>query len=106
MRKYHHSLAFIALQFAFAILHSSFAVCHLPIAVRRSPFAVPRPPQYEGSKEGVVWVSNAAEETVSLAFYMVMSYMFRPMEKNEYFVLDDEEEEAAEMALREEKFEL
>ncbi|XP_015969917.1 protein CANDIDATE G-PROTEIN COUPLED RECEPTOR 7 [Arachis duranensis] len=52
------------------------------------------------------WVSNAAEETASLAFYMVMFYMFRPVEKNEYFVLDDEEEEAAEMALREEEFEL
>ncbi|GMH26418.1 hypothetical protein Nepgr_028261 [Nepenthes gracilis] len=52
------------------------------------------------------WVSNAAEETASLAFYMVMFYMFRPVEKNEYFVLDEEEEEAAEMALRDEEFEL
>ncbi|GLT47871.1 hypothetical protein SLA2020_215300 [Shorea laevis] len=52
------------------------------------------------------WVSNAAEETASLAFYIVMFYMFRPEEKNEYFVLDEEEEEAAEMALRDEEFEL
>lgn len=52
------------------------------------------------------WVSNAAEETVSLLFYMVMFYMFRPLEKNEYFVLDEEEEEAAELALRDEEFEL
>ncbi|XP_058209486.1 protein CANDIDATE G-PROTEIN COUPLED RECEPTOR 7-like [Rhododendron vialii] len=52
------------------------------------------------------WVSNAAEEIASLAFYMVMFYMFRPVEKNEYFVLDDEEEEAAEIALRDEEFEL
>ncbi|KAK1403446.1 Protein CANDIDATE G-PROTEIN COUPLED RECEPTOR [Heracleum sosnowskyi] len=53
------------------------------------------------------WVSNAAEEIASLAFYLVMFYMFRPVEKNEYFVLDnEEEEEAAEMALREEEFEL
>ncbi|KAM7464111.1 hypothetical protein LguiA_032232 [Lonicera macranthoides] len=52
------------------------------------------------------WVANAAEEIASLAFYMVMFYMFRPVEKNEYFVLDDEEEEAAEMALRDEEFEL
>ncbi|XP_061372714.1 protein CANDIDATE G-PROTEIN COUPLED RECEPTOR 7-like [Gastrolobium bilobum] len=52
------------------------------------------------------WVSNFAEEAASLAFYIVMFYMFRPVEKNEYFVLDDEEEEAAEMALREEEFEL
>ncbi|WOG96542.1 hypothetical protein DCAR_0415878 [Daucus carota subsp. sativus] len=52
------------------------------------------------------WVSNAAEELASLAFYLVMFYMFRPVEKNEYFVLDNEEEEAAEMALRDEEFEL
>lgn len=52
------------------------------------------------------WVSNAAEEIASLAFYMLMFYMFRPVEKNEYFVLDDEEEEAAELALKEDDFEL
>ncbi|KAJ9694583.1 hypothetical protein PVL29_010185 [Vitis rotundifolia] len=52
------------------------------------------------------WVSNAAEEIASLAFYLVMFYMFRPAEKNEYFVLDEEEEEAAMAALREEEFEL
>ncbi|XP_044474121.1 protein CANDIDATE G-PROTEIN COUPLED RECEPTOR 7-like [Mangifera indica] len=52
------------------------------------------------------WVSNAAEETASLVFYMVIFYMFRPVEENEYFVLDEEEEEAAEMALRDEEFEL
>ncbi|KAK9290024.1 hypothetical protein L1049_008187 [Liquidambar formosana] len=52
------------------------------------------------------WVSNAAEETASLVFYLVMFYMFRPVESNEYFVLDEEEEEAAEMQLRDEEFEL
>ncbi|CAN4109644.1 unnamed protein product [Withania somnifera] len=52
------------------------------------------------------WVANAAEEIASLAFYIVMFYMFRPEEKNEYFVLDEEEEEAAELALRDEEFEL
>ncbi|MBA0820482.1 hypothetical protein Gohar_021593, partial [Gossypium harknessii] len=52
------------------------------------------------------WVSNAAEETASLAFYLVMFYMFRPAEKNEYFILDEEDEEAAEIALRDEEFEL
>ncbi|KAL9318296.1 hypothetical protein ACSQ67_014813 [Phaseolus vulgaris] len=52
------------------------------------------------------WVSNLAEETASLAFYVVMFYMFRPVERNEYFVLDEEEEEAAEIALRDEEFEL
>uniref|UniRef100_A0A7C8YE26 Uncharacterized protein n=1 Tax=Opuntia streptacantha TaxID=393608 RepID=A0A7C8YE26_OPUST len=52
------------------------------------------------------WVSNATEEVASLVFYAIMFYMFRPVEKNEYFALDDEEEEAAEMALRDEEFEL
>ncbi|KAL4295893.1 hypothetical protein GQ457_12G009200 [Hibiscus cannabinus] len=52
------------------------------------------------------WVSNAAEEMASLAFYLVMFYMFRPLEKNEYFILDEEDEEAAEIALRDEEFEL
>ncbi|KAK4749226.1 hypothetical protein SAY87_026675 [Trapa incisa] len=52
------------------------------------------------------WVSNAAEETASLVFYIVMFYMFRPVERNEYFVLDEEEEKEAEMALRDEEFEL
>ncbi|OVA03564.1 Transmembrane receptor [Macleaya cordata] len=52
------------------------------------------------------WVSNAAEETASLAFYLVMFYMFRPVEKNEYFVIDEEEEEAAQLVLQEEDFEL
>ncbi|OVA18238.1 Transmembrane receptor [Macleaya cordata] len=52
------------------------------------------------------WVSSAAEETVSLAFYLVMFYMFRPIEKNEYFVLDEEEEEAAQQILQDEEFEL
>ena len=52
------------------------------------------------------WVSNLAEEGASLVFYIVMFYMFMPVEKNEYFVLDGEEEEAAELALKEEEFEL
>ncbi|KAG6437394.1 hypothetical protein SASPL_102309 [Salvia splendens] len=52
------------------------------------------------------WVANAAEEIASLAFYAIIFYMFRPVEKNEYFALDEEEESAAEMALRDEEFEL
>lgn len=52
------------------------------------------------------WVSVVAEESVSLAFYLFMFYMFRPVEKNEYFVLDDEEEEVALQTLREDEFEL
>lgn len=52
------------------------------------------------------WVSNAAEEIASLAFYLVMFYMFRPVEKNEYFVIDEEDEEAAQQILQDEEFEL
>jgi hypothetical protein len=52
------------------------------------------------------WVSVAAEEVATVAFYLFMFYMFRPAERNQYFALDDDEEEAAEMALREEEFEL
>ncbi|KAF6166470.1 hypothetical protein GIB67_038207 [Kingdonia uniflora] len=52
------------------------------------------------------WVSTAAEETASLAFYLVIFYMFRPVERNEYFVLDEEEEEAAQKILQDEEFEL
>ncbi|KAF3778326.1 Gpr107 protein [Nymphaea thermarum] len=52
------------------------------------------------------WVSTAVEEAVTLVFYAFMFYMFRPVEKNQYFVLDDEEEEAAQAALQDEEFEL
>ncbi|XP_058109878.1 protein CANDIDATE G-PROTEIN COUPLED RECEPTOR 7-like [Magnolia sinica] len=52
------------------------------------------------------WVSAAAEEAASLAFYLFIFYMFRPVERNEYFVIDDEEEEAAQAALRDDEFEL
>ncbi|KAJ3669162.1 hypothetical protein LUZ60_011112 [Juncus effusus] len=52
------------------------------------------------------WVSDAADELVTVAFYLYMFYTFRPVEKNQYFVIDDEDEEAAELALREEEFEL
>lgn len=52
------------------------------------------------------WVSNAAEEIASLAFYLVMFYMFRPVEKNAYFVIDEEDEEAAQQILQDEEFEL
>lgn len=52
------------------------------------------------------WVSVVVEEAVGLAFYVFLFYVFRPKEKNEYFVLDDIDEEAAMVALREEGFEL
>ncbi|KAE8661069.1 xylosyltransferase 1-like isoform 1 [Hibiscus syriacus] len=52
------------------------------------------------------WVSNAAEETASLSFYLIIFYMSRPVKKNEYFILSEEDEEAAEVALRDEDFEL
>jgi hypothetical protein len=48
------------------------------------------------------WVSILAEEVATLAFYLFMFYTFRPAEKSHYFSLDDDEEEAAEMVLREE----
>ncbi|KAL5697316.1 Protein CANDIDATE G-PROTEIN COUPLED REPTOR 7 [Ranunculus cassubicifolius] len=51
-------------------------------------------------------VSNAAEEIASLAFYLVMFYMFRPVEKNVYFVIDEEDEESAQQILQDEEFEL
>jgi hypothetical protein len=54
------------------------------------------------------WVSNAVEETTSFAFFIVMFYMFRPVEKNKCFALDEkeeEEEEAVEIPLRDEVFE-
>ncbi|KAM3410949.1 hypothetical protein ACQJBY_002899 [Aegilops geniculata] len=52
------------------------------------------------------WVSILAEEVASMAFYMYMFYTFRPAERSKYFSLDDDDEEAAEMVLREEEFEL
>ncbi|KAL6535747.1 hypothetical protein OROHE_012591 [Orobanche hederae] len=52
------------------------------------------------------WVASAAEEIASLAFYAIIFYMFRPIEKNEYFALDEDEESTAEMALKDEEFEL
>ena len=52
------------------------------------------------------WVSILAEEMATLAFYLFMFYTFRPAEKSHCFSLDEDEEEAAEMVLREEEFEL
>ncbi|CAM8886907.1 unnamed protein product [Rhodiola kirilowii] len=52
------------------------------------------------------WVSNAAEEVASLVFYCIMFYMFMPVEKNEYFAIDDEEEEVAMAALRDDDFKI
>uniref|UniRef100_A0A0E0L3H4 Intimal thickness related receptor IRP domain-containing protein n=1 Tax=Oryza punctata TaxID=4537 RepID=A0A0E0L3H4_ORYPU len=52
------------------------------------------------------WVSILAEEAATLAFYLFMFYTFRPAERSRYFSFDEDEEEAAEMVLREEEFEL
>ncbi|XP_062181432.1 protein CANDIDATE G-PROTEIN COUPLED RECEPTOR 7-like [Phragmites australis] len=52
------------------------------------------------------WVSILAEEVATMAFYLFMFYTFRPAEESKYFSLDDDEEEAAEMVLRVEEFEL
>ncbi|CAM8978409.1 unnamed protein product [Rhodiola kirilowii] len=52
------------------------------------------------------WVSNGAEEIASVLFYSIVFYMFRPAEKNEYFAIDDEEEEVALAALRDDDFDI
>lgn len=52
------------------------------------------------------WASELARELVTLAFYVLTGYKFRPVPHNPYFVLDDEEEAAAEEALRDDDFEL
>ncbi|KAK1421117.1 hypothetical protein QVD17_23224 [Tagetes erecta] len=52
------------------------------------------------------WVPNGAEEVASLVFYMMMFYMFRPTDRNEYFLVGDEEEKEAERYLQQQEFEL
>ncbi|XP_044482137.1 protein CANDIDATE G-PROTEIN COUPLED RECEPTOR 7-like [Mangifera indica] len=47
------------------------------------------------------WFMNAAAEGASLAFYMVIYYNFRPIEKNPYLVIGDEEESEARQILEE-----
>ncbi|KAK7345637.1 hypothetical protein VNO77_16245 [Canavalia gladiata] len=46
------------------------------------------------------WVTNLAEETIGFAFCIVMLYMFRPVEKEEYFLIDANEEDVAEIAVK------
>ncbi|KAF8369379.1 hypothetical protein HHK36_032612 [Tetracentron sinense] len=41
------------------------------------------------------WVMAAAAEGASLAFYFFIFYNFQPIEKNPYFVIDEEDEAAA-----------
>ncbi|KAM0068594.1 putative transmembrane protein GPR107/GPR108 [Helianthus debilis subsp. tardiflorus] len=52
------------------------------------------------------WVSNAAEEVASLVFYMMMFYMFRPTDRNDYFLVNEDEEKEAERYLQAHEFEL
>ncbi|MCO5557738.1 hypothetical protein L7F22_011309 [Adiantum nelumboides] len=52
------------------------------------------------------WVSELARELATLAFYVFTGYNFRPVLHNPYFVLDEEEEEAAMEALKDDDFEL
>ncbi|GBG65182.1 hypothetical protein CBR_g49976 [Chara braunii] len=53
------------------------------------------------------WVSDLADNAATLIFYILTGYIFRPVERNPYFVLDDEEEEAAvQMALKDDEFDL
>jgi len=54
-----------------------------------------------------MWTSVVASELATLAFYLFTGYKFRPEVHNPYFVVDDEEEEAAAEALKlEDEFEL
>lgn len=53
------------------------------------------------------WTSVVAGELATLAFYVFTGYKFRPEAHNPYFVIDDEEEEAAADQLKlEDEFEL
>ncbi|XP_057773623.1 protein CANDIDATE G-PROTEIN COUPLED RECEPTOR 7 [Salvia miltiorrhiza] len=53
------------------------------------------------------WTSVVAGELATLAFYVFTGYKFRPEVHNPYFVIDDEEEEAAAEQLKlEDEFEL
>jgi hypothetical protein len=54
-----------------------------------------------------LWTSVVAAELATLAFYVFTGYKFKPEAHNPYFVIDDEEEEAAAEALKlEDEFEL
>lgn len=52
------------------------------------------------------WTADLASEAATLFFYCFVGYKFRPVEQNPYFVLDEEEEAAAEQALKDEDFDL
>lgn len=53
------------------------------------------------------WTSVVCAELATLSFYVFTGYKFRPEAHNPYFVIDDEEEEAAAEALKlEDEFEL
>nr|GLL27488.1 protein GPR107-like [Ipomoea trifida] len=54
-----------------------------------------------------LWTSVVAGELATLAFYVFTGYKFKPEAHNPYFVIDDDEEEAAVEALKlEDEFEL
>lgn len=54
-----------------------------------------------------LWISVVAGELATLAFYVFTGYKFKPEVHNPYFVIDDEEEEAAAEALKlDDEFEL
>ncbi|EHA8586636.1 protein GPR107-like [Cocos nucifera] len=54
-----------------------------------------------------LWISVVAGELATLAFYIFTGYKFRPEVHNPYFVINDEEEEAAAEALKlDDEFEL
>eukprot|EP01018_Ginkgo_biloba_P010830 Gb_14836 [translate_table: standard] len=47
-----------------------------------------------------LWTSDLARELATLGFYVFTGYKFRPLVHNPYFVIDEEEEEAAAQALK------
>ncbi|MCL7028281.1 hypothetical protein MKW94_024495 [Papaver nudicaule] len=53
-----------------------------------------------------LWTSVVAGELATLAFYVFTGYKFRPEVHNPYFMIDDDEEEAAAEAKLEDEFEL
>lgn len=53
-----------------------------------------------------LWITELARELVTVAFYTLTGYKFRPLPHNPYFVLDEEEEEEAAEALKDDDFEL
>ena len=50
------------------------------------------------------WVLNALDEGASFAFYVFLFYNFKPIERNPYLVIDEEEENDARNLLETDRF--